>query len=137
MKGYEFDIEIKPGVKGLMHRPIPIKSQQLLLLHQQLDEWIASGHARLLTRAERAHCYRASALFFKTEKGKLRMYVDLVAYPMPDMDAIRRDLAGLDVYVSVDVRSALNQILLSLHGRHHPGQAARRRPYHPRARMEA
>jgi hypothetical protein len=96
MKGYEFDIEIKPGVKGFMHRPIPTKSQsqQLALLHAQLDEWIASGHARLLTRTEHAHCYRASALFWKTEKGKLRPCVDystlnkqcnLVAYPMPDM----------------------------------------------------
>ena len=43
----------------------------------------------------------------------LNKQCNLVAYPMPDMDAIRRDLAGLDVYVSVDVRSAFNQIVLS------------------------
>jgi hypothetical protein len=53
IKGYELDIEIKPGVKGFMHRPIPIKSQQLALLHQQLAEWVASGHARLLTQQAR------------------------------------------------------------------------------------
>ena len=36
-----------------------------------------------------------------------------MAYPTPDMDGIRRDLAGLDVYVGLDVRAAFNQIKLT------------------------
>ena len=122
MRGYEFDIELDEGAKGFMHKPIPQTREKLELLHAQLDEWILARHMRLMTARERSKCYRASKLFWKTERGKLRPCVDystlnqecsLVAYPMPDMDAIRRDLAGLDVYIGLDVRAAFNQVMLS------------------------
>ena len=73
-----------------------------------------------MTAKERSECHRASRLFWKTERGKLRPCVDystlneqcnLVAYPMPGMDGIRHDLAGLDVYIGLDVRAAFNQVM--------------------------
>ncbi len=60
----------------------------------------------------------------KSERGKLRPCADysslnlechlhLVAYPMPDVDKIRRHLARLDVFIDdVDVRAAFNQVML-------------------------
>jgi hypothetical protein len=45
--------------------------------------------------------------------SKLNEQCNLVAYPMPGMDGIRHDLAGLDVYIGLDVRAAFNQVMLT------------------------
>jgi hypothetical protein len=95
-----------------MHTPILLTKEKLELLHTQLDKWIRARHARMMTAQERSECYR----------GKIRPCVDYstlnlechrVAYPMPDMDGIRRNFAGLDLYIGLNVRAAFNQIMLS------------------------
>jgi hypothetical protein len=72
MRGYELDMELEEGAKGLMHKAIPQTREKLEQLQAQLDEWIRASHMRLMTAQERSECYRASRLFCKTERGKRR-----------------------------------------------------------------
>ena len=121
MKGYKFNVQAKPDAPGFVHKPIPLKPEERALLHAQLEMWERSNQASRLTAREVENVHRASRVFFKTEAGKLRPCFDysdlnkqchLIAMQMPDMQHIRRDLAGADWYISMDVRAAFNQIEL-------------------------
>jgi len=110
----EFVIELQPGTTPISRRPYRITPSELAELKVQLQELQDKHFIRLSTSP-----WGCPALFVKKKDHGLRLCVDYRPlnavtiknkYPLPHIDLLFDQLAGVKVFSKIDLRSGYHQI---------------------------
>jgi hypothetical protein len=110
----EFVIELQPGTTPISKRPYRMPPKELTELKNQLQELLDKGYIRPSSSP-----WGNPALFVKKKDGSLRMCVDYRPlnavtiknkYPLPCIDVLFDQQAGVKVFSKIDLRSGYHQI---------------------------
>jgi hypothetical protein len=110
----EYSIELQPDIASISRRPYKMTPKELVELKIQLKELLNKGHM-----SPSSLPWGCPALFVKKKDQSLRLCVDywpLIAitiknkYPLPRIDILLDQLAGVRVFLKVDLCSGYHQI---------------------------
>jgi hypothetical protein len=110
----EFIIKLQPGTSPISRRPYKMTPKELPELKVQLNELLDKGYVRLSSSS-----WGCPALFVKKKDQSLRLCVDYQPlnavtiknkYPLPRIDILFDQLAGVRVFSNVDLHSGYHQI---------------------------
>ena len=117
-RGVEHAIELKPGSRPAVCRPLKHQSEKdLSFIKEYLREGVESGRMRQSTSP-----FGAMALIVKKKDGKLRVVIDYRAlneitiknkYPLPLMDEMFDRVHGATFFTKIDLRSGFHQIRIA------------------------
>jgi hypothetical protein len=112
----EFIIELQPGMTPISRRPYKMTPKELVELKVQLNELLGKGYI-----CPSSSPWGCPALFVKKKDQSLRLCVDYRPlnavtvknkYPLPRIDILFGQLAGVKVFSKVDLRSGYHQITI-------------------------
>jgi hypothetical protein len=112
----EFIIELQPGMTPISRRPYKMTPKELVELKVQLNELLGKGYICPISSP-----WGCPALFVKKKDQSLRLCVDYQPlnavtvknkYPLPRIDILFGQLAGVKVFSKVDLRSGYHQITI-------------------------
>jgi hypothetical protein len=110
----EFTIELQPGTVSISRRPYRMTQKELAELKVQLNELLDKGYICLNSSP-----WGCPALFVKKKDQSLRLCMDYRPlnaitvknkYPLPRIDILFDQLAGVKVFSKVDLRLGYHQI---------------------------
>jgi hypothetical protein len=110
----EFIIELQPGTSPISRQPYKMTPKELPELKVQLNELLDKGYIRPSSSS-----WGCPALFVKKKDQSLRLCVDYQSlnavtiknkYPLPRIDILFDQLAGVRVFSNVDLCSGYHQI---------------------------
>jgi hypothetical protein len=114
----EFIIELQPGSVPISRRPYKMIPKKLAEFKVQLKEFMDKGFIRLSSSP-----WGCPALFVKKKDQSLRLCVDYRPlnvvtiknkYPLPRIDILFDQLAGVKVFFNVNLHSGYHQIKIHL-----------------------
>jgi hypothetical protein len=114
----EFIIELQPGSVPISRRPYKMIPKKLAEFKVQLNEFMDKGFIRLSSSP-----WCCPALFVKKKDQSLRLCVDYRPlnvvtiknkYPLPRIDILFDQLAGVKVFFNVNLHSGYHQIKIHL-----------------------